>query len=272
MDNSWTFKWQCVNSVARTLQPHMLMTEPIASRSHFSIQFDEEKEKFQAMDGNLGNLGNLGYQLGGFGSLATWVLTQSLAQFEGVFWPSTCWQVTLGSAWIGYKDPETFQESLATVLSLSIGCASRVADELLFVVVSKLNPQSMKIIWLIILPPATAINKKAPFPHCRTPKRKAAGHGYWVEVGYIQATRRWKTGETHGKPRDSSSLPGINCLGEQLSKLSTFISCYEWGYAQIRLKQLRLAIKGLRRQLDDSLRIWEYSPNAQPTSLETNHS
>lgn len=35
---------------SRTLQPHMLMTEPIASRSHFSIQFDEEKEKFQVMD------------------------------------------------------------------------------------------------------------------------------------------------------------------------------------------------------------------------------
>ena len=42
MDDSWIFR------VARTLQPHMLMTEPIASRSHFSIQFDEEKEKFQA--------------------------------------------------------------------------------------------------------------------------------------------------------------------------------------------------------------------------------
>ena len=30
----------------------MLMTEPIASRSHFSIQFDEEKEKFQVSWGN----------------------------------------------------------------------------------------------------------------------------------------------------------------------------------------------------------------------------
>ena len=33
----------------RMLQPHMLMNEPIASRSHFSIQFDEEREKFQAV-------------------------------------------------------------------------------------------------------------------------------------------------------------------------------------------------------------------------------
>ena len=29
----------------------MLMNEPIASRSHFSIQFDEEREKFQATTG-----------------------------------------------------------------------------------------------------------------------------------------------------------------------------------------------------------------------------
>lgn len=35
---------------SRMLRPHMLMNEPIASRSHFSIQFDEEREKFQVMD------------------------------------------------------------------------------------------------------------------------------------------------------------------------------------------------------------------------------
>lgn len=41
----------------RMLQPHMLMTEPIASRSHFSIQFDEEKQKFQAKnDGMAGRM------------------------------------------------------------------------------------------------------------------------------------------------------------------------------------------------------------------------
>ncbi|CAJ1409936.1 unnamed protein product [Effrenium voratum] len=33
-----------------TLQPHVLMTEPIASRSHFSVIYNEEKEKFQVMD------------------------------------------------------------------------------------------------------------------------------------------------------------------------------------------------------------------------------
>lgn len=35
---------------SRMLQPHVLMTEPIASRSHFSIMYDDENDKFQVMD------------------------------------------------------------------------------------------------------------------------------------------------------------------------------------------------------------------------------
>ena len=48
----------------RMLQPHMLMNEPIASRSHFSIQFDEEREKFQAAKtGKMPTVSSRGFHL-----------------------------------------------------------------------------------------------------------------------------------------------------------------------------------------------------------------
>mmetsp|Transcript_30855 Transcript_30855/g.71272 ORF Transcript_30855/g.71272 Transcript_30855/m.71272 type:complete len:927 (+) Transcript_30855:67-2847(+) len=34
----------------RTLQPHIVMTEPIASRSHFSVVYDQARGKYQVMD------------------------------------------------------------------------------------------------------------------------------------------------------------------------------------------------------------------------------
>ena len=157
----------------------MLMTEPIASRSHFSIQFDEEKEKFQVSGGNwflanhvkkylclhdlghdgrnLGQLGLDGLELRLFGNLFL-CLPWSLAEFEGVFAKYMLAgqfghgvQELLKMPWGFLREP--CKDSIYTWIRIPM--ASRWAYHSLFsqflhsymCVVSNLNPQkSIKIL------------------------------------------------------------------------------------------------------------------------------